>query len=305
MKNQPPTSSRLNGGGSTAPRLAAPPRPVPRLLPLYLVLLATQWGWLFLGVGLFAFWFNCAFGADVKAVLFFAPTRAATVTVTEYERTPLAEGNGSSYVTGDPRHPTSTQPIFAVHYAYPLPGGGTGHGTSYQGDTAEFGLTVETAGSDLWTGPQPPPPDQYTGEREDIAVGLLVPVQYVCAFPTASRVLGMRSNVYPVYTLGILVFALAGVGRLWSTPRNLRRVGFLLGAGVENTKRDPAGHLLSLLLTDPAPRLMGIRDGQFHAPSPLAWVVVLLLPVGDFLISAAYLWYHWAAIFYTWHALTR
>ena len=159
----------------------------------------------------------------------------------------------------------------------------------------------------MWTGPPPPPPGQYTGERAEVAVGLLVPVEYVRAFPTASRVLGMRSNVYPIYALGVLVFALAGVGLLWDTPRNLHRVRFLLGAGVENTKRqtldDPAGHLLSLLLTDPAPRQLGIRDGQLHAPSLLAWVVVLLLPVGGFLLSAAYLWHHWAAISYTWHSL--
>ncbi|WP_223653741.1 hypothetical protein [Hymenobacter psoromatis] len=237
MKNRPPADEFLPQAGTEAPRLAAPPRPVPRLLPLYLVLLATQLGWLFLGVGLFAFWFNCAFGADVKAVLFFAPTRTVAATVTGFERTPLIAGTGTSYVAGDPRYSTGTQPIFTVHYTYPLPGGRTGHGTSCQGDTAEFGLTVETAGSNLWTGAQPLPPDQYTGEREDVAVGLLVPVQYVRAFPTASRVLGMRSNVYPAYALGVLVFALIGVGLLWSTPRNLRRVGFLLGAGVENTKR--------------------------------------------------------------------
>lgn len=287
--------------------LAPPPRPVPAALPPYLILLATQFGWLFLGIGMFAFWFNCAFGADIKAALFLAPTRTVAGTVTGFERTPLIEGTGTSYVAGDPRYSTGTQPIFAVHYNYPLPGGGTERGTSYEGDTADFGPTTETAGSSLWKG-TPPPPGQYTADREDVAVGMHVPVQYVRAFPSASRIQGMRSNIYPAYALGVLVFALVGVVLLRPAFRNLRRVRFLLGMGVEDaehrTLEDPEGHLLNLSLEDPVPRLMGIQAGQLHAPVPLAWSKVLLLPVGGLLANASYLWHHWAAIVYTWHSLT-
>lgn len=289
------------------PLFAPAPRPVPAALPLYLILLATQFGWLFLGVGMFAFWFNCAFGADVKAALFLAPTRNVAGTVTGFERTPLIEGTGTSYVAGDPRYSTGTQPIFAVHYTYTLPSGGTGRGTSYEGEDAEYGPTTETAGSKLWTGTQPPPRGQYTGDREDVAVGLRVPVQYVRAFPSASRIQEMRSNIYPAYALGVLVFALIGAALLRPGVKNLRRVRFLLGAGVEDTGRrtleDPAGHMLDLSLDDPAPRLMGIRDGYLHAPGLLAWAKVLLLPVGGILVNVSYLWHYGNAILYTWHSL--
>lgn len=286
--------------------LAPPPRPVPAALPFYLVLLATQFGWLFLGVGMFAFWFNCAFGADIKAALFLTPTRTVAGVVTGFEKTPLIEGTGTSYVAGDPRYATGTQPIFAVRYTYPLPSGGTERGTSYEGEDAEYGPTTETAGSRLWTGTQPPPLGQYTGDREHVTVGLRVPVQYVRAFPAASRLQEMRSNIYPAYALGVLVFALIGATLLRQTPENLRRVRFLLGAGVEDAKsrtlEDPAGHLLNLSLEDPGPRLMGIRDGQLHAPGLLAWAKVLLLPVGGFLVNVSYLWHHWPAIVYTWRS---
>ena len=273
-----------------AAKLAPPPRPVPPALPLYLVLLATQLGWLFLGVGMFAFWFNCAFGADLKAALFLAPTRIASGTVTGSEQTPLLEGTGTSYIAGNLRHATSTRPIFAVHYTYPLPGGGTGRGTSYQGADVESGPMVETP--------------EASGPAE---AGLRVPVQYVRALPAASRIKGMRSNVYPFYMLGVLVFALIGATLLRPAPSNLRRVRFLLASGVEDTEHhtleDPDGRLPSLSLEDPAPRLLGIRGGQFHAPGPLAWAKVLLLPVGGLLISALYLCKHWAAIAYTWNGL--
>ena len=286
----PPGDKGGEEARSHNPLLAPPPRPVPPALPLYLILLATQFGWLFLGVGMFAFWFNCAFGADLKAALFLAPTRIASGTVIGFEQTPLIEGTGTSYIAGNLRHATSIQPIFAVHYAYPLPGGGVGRGTSYQGAAVEDGPMVETPAV---TAP--------------VETGLRVPVQYVRALPAASRIQGMRANVYPPYALGVLVFALIGAALLRPAPRNLRRVRFLLASGVEDTKRrtleDPNGRLLNLPLEDPAPRLLGIRGGQFHAPGPLAWAKVLLLPVGGLLASAAYLCYHWGAIAYTWHTL--
>jgi len=273
-----------------AARLTPPPRSVPPALPPYLILLATQFGWLFLGAGMFAFWFNCAFGPDLKAALFLAPTRTVTGTVTGSEQTPLFEGTGTSYIAGNLRYATSTQPIFAVHYTYPLPGGGAGRGTSYQGASVEGGPMVET--------PQVSAP---------VEAGLRVPVQYVRAFPAASRIQGMRSNVYPFYMLGVLVFALIGVILLRPAPKNLRRVRVLLRSGVEDTERqtleDPDGRLLNLPLEDPAPRLLCIREGQFHAPGLLAWAKVLVLPVGGLLISVLYLWHHWAAVAYTWGAL--
>lgn len=302
----PPGDGSRKQARSRDPLLAPPPRRVPAALPLYLVLLAIQLGWLFLGAGLFAFWFNCAFGPDLKAALFLAPAGTVAGTVTGAERTPLVEGTGTSYVAGDLRHATSTRPIFAVRYAYPLPGGGTGRGTSYEGETAEAGPMTETAGGSPPAGARSLPGELIT-IREGVVVGLRVPVQYVRALPAASRIKGMRSNVFPAYALGVLVFALVGAALLRPAPRNLRRVRFLLGAGVEDTKHqtleDPDGRLLNLPLEDPAPRLLGIRDGQFHAPGLLAWAKVLLLPVGGLLISVLYLCYHWAAIAYTWNGL--
>lgn len=283
----PDVSGPLTGEGA---RLMPPPRLVPAGLPLYLLLLASQFGWLFLGIGMLAFWFNCAFGADVKALLFLAPPPTASGTVTGFEATPLIEGTGTSYIAGNLRHATSTQPIFAVHYAYPLPGGGTGRGTSYQGASLEGGPMVET--------PTVVAP---------VAVGLKVPVQYVRAFPSVSRIQGMRSNVYPLYALGVLVFALAGAVMLRPALKNLRRVRFLLESGVEDAEHknleDPAGRLPVLSLEGPFVRWLGIRDGQMHPPGPLQWAKVLLIPIGGLTVNVLYLWHYWGGIVYTWYGL--
>ncbi len=277
-----------------------PPRPVPEGLPLYLLLLASQLGWLFLGMGMLAFWFNCAFGADVKSLLFLVPPPTVSGTVTGFEATPLIEGTGTSYVAGNLRHATGAQPIFAVHYTYALPGGGTGRGTSYEGASLEGGPMVET--------PTVVAP---------VAVGLPVPVQYVRAFPSVSRIQGMRSNVYPLYALGVLVyplyalgvlvFALAGAAMLRPALKNLRRVRFLLESGVEDAEHknleDRTGRLPALSLEGPLVRWLGIRDGRMHPPGPLQWAKVLLIPIGGLAVNVLYLWHYWGGVVYTFHCL--
>ncbi len=271
-------------------KLVPPPRPVPPGLPVYLLLLASQFGWLFLGVGGLLFWFNCAFGADVKAPLFLVSPPATSGTVTGFEVTPLIEGTGTSYIAGHARYATSTQAIFAIHYSYALPGGGTERGTSYEGASAEDGPALMAG---------------QTGEP--VAVGLKVPVQYVRALPSISRIQGMRSNVYPLYALGVLVFALVGVVLLRPALKNYRRIRFLLTSGVEDAGhqnlQDPAGRLPSLPLEGPFVRWLGIRGGQFHAPGAVMWMKVLFIPAGGLLASLSYLWHHWGAILYTWHSL--
>lgn len=271
-------------------KLTPPPRTVPVGLTAYLLLLASQLGWLFLSIGMLAFWFNCAFGADVKTLLFLRAPLTTTGTVTSFEVTPLVESTGSTPSVGGLHRDYGTQAIFAVHYTYAPPGSGVKQGTSYEGASVEGGPMVET--------PQVVAP---------IEVGLQVPVQYVHAFPSVSRVEGMRSNVYPVYVLGVLVFACIGVVLLRPALKNYRRIQFLLKSGVEDTKRrsleDPDGHLLSLPLEDPALRWFGIREGHLHPPGLFSWMKVLIIPLGGVITNSFYLWHHWKSIAYTWHTL--
>ncbi|AMR28501.1 hypothetical protein A0257_16315 [Hymenobacter psoromatis] len=300
LKNRPPADEFLPQAGTEAPRLAAPPRPVPRLLPLYLTLLTTQLGWLALGVGQFSFWVWCAFGADVKSVLFLAPKQTGSGTVTRITLTPFEEGTGSSPGAGK-ISVQYTSPIYAVQYTYRR-GGRRLSGVSYAVGDAETGPS-------LWMHD----PNTYSrrfGDLADtpLAVGMAVPVEIVRGLPALSRVAQMRSNVFPAYRL--LVLAFTALGLVWIIPglRNYKRIGTLLAAGVEDQAgenlTDPAGRLPEFPISQPADRWLGIREGRLHAPGLARWLVVLIIPLGGLLASLSYLLHHWAAIRYTWHALT-
>lgn len=280
-------------------RLHPPPRPVPRLLPLYLALLSTQLGWLALGVGLFSFWVWCAFGADVKAALFLAPKQTVQGTVTHIALTPFQEGSGSSPGPGKISS-LSTRPIYAVQYTY-LHDGRRISGVSYAVGDAETGPS-------LWMH------DSLThslrfGDMADVplSVGMSVRVEVVWGLPTLSRVAQMRSNVFPSYRLLILAFA--ALGLVWIVPglRNYRRICTLLAFGVEDQAHenltDPKGLLPEFPISPPADRWLSIRGGQLHAPGPAMWLTVLIIPLGGLFASLSYLWHHANAVLYTWHSL--
>ncbi|AMR28503.1 hypothetical protein A0257_16325 [Hymenobacter psoromatis] len=282
--------------------LAPPPRPVPAGVVLYLLLLASQPGWFFLNFGMLLFWFNCAFGADVKSLLFLAPQHALG-TVTSLKVTPILESTGSSSSAGGLHRDYGIRPIFAFQYTYALPGGQLRRGTSYvghynpsdAGEDLRDGLLIEGASADT------------TGGYELVKSGSKVWVEYVGFLPAVSRIRGMHSNVYPLFTLGVLVFAVIGVVLLRPAAKNYRRIQFLLRSGVEDAAHanldDPAGQLLSLPISPPADKWLGIREGQLHAPRLLRWLPVLLIPLGGLLVNGLYCWQHWAEISYTWHAL--
>lgn len=281
------------------PQLAPPPRPVPRLLPLYLTLLGTQIGWLALGVGLFSFWVWCAFGADVKAALFLAPKQTVTGTVTRISRTPFQEGTGSSPGPGK-ISVLETSPIYAVRYTY-LHNGQPRSGISYTVGDAETGPSV-------WRH-DPHTHSLRFGDRTDtpLSAGMSVPVETVRGLPALSRVAQMRSNVFPLYRL--LVLAFTALGLVWIVPglRNYKRICTLLAFGVEDQAHenltDSKGLLPELPLSPPADRWLGIRDGRLHAPEPVRWLFVLIIPLGGLFATLSYAGHHWAEILYTWHAL--
>ncbi len=299
MKDQTPTDSSLNSADDMAMHLHAPPRPVPHLLPLYLTLLSTQLGWLALGVGLFSFWVWCAFGADVKAALFLAPKQTVQGTITHIAPTPFQEGNGSSPEPGKISS-LSTRPIYAVQYTY-LHNGQRLSGVSYAVGDAETGPS-------LWMH-DPNTHSLRFGDMTDVplSAGMSVPVNIVRSLPTLSRVVQMRSNVFPPYRLLVLAFAVLGL--VWIVPglRNYKRICTLLASGVEDQAHenliDSKGLLPEFPISSPADKWLGIREGQLHAPGLLMWLVVLILPLGGLFATLSYLWHHGNAILYTWHSL--
>lgn len=288
--------------GSSAERpstdfLGPPPRTVPWQTPFYLVLITTWVGWLLLLTLGWLFWNYCAFGPDVKAILFRAPLRDVTGQVTQVTRTRLREGTGeaqSRYASH-----LQTRPIYAVRYAYPLPDngkglGGAGTGTSYLGgdedglpSTDENGPAAESS----WT----------------LQPGMTVPVEYIQIHPTLSRVRGMRSNVYPPFVLISLCIPAGAIFFMLPGLRSFRRIRFLLASGVVDKQgknlEDPAGHLLPLPIDGAAAGWLGIRDGQLHAPSLRLWVQALLLPALAILANGLFVRSEWADIVYTWHTL--
>lgn len=281
-------------------RLHAPPRLVPRLLPLYLMLLSTQLGWLSFGVGLLSFWIWCGFGADVKAILFLAPKQKVQGTVTRIEATPFREGSGSSPGPGK-YSSLSTRPIYAVHYAFVLPSGQRLSGISYGPGDAETGPS-------LWVH-DPHSHSLRFGDMADVPLtaGMAVPVETVRGSPSVSRLDQMGSNVFPPYRLIILAFTALGV--VWMLPglRNYRRVRTLLELGVEDKKGenlcDPAGLLANLPISPPADKWLGIRDDELHNPSLVRLALVLLVPVLGLTCTGVYVHNHLAEIVYTWHTL--
>lgn len=280
--------------------LAPPPRPVPNLLPLYLTLLSTQLGWLALGVGLFSFWVWCAFGADVKAVLFLAPKQMVQGTITHIALTPFQEGNGSSPGPGKISS-LSTRPIYAVQYTC-LHNGQRLSGISYAAGDAETGPS-------LWMH-DPLTHSLRFGDMADVplSAGMSVPVEVVRSLPSLSRVTQMRSNVFPAYRL--LVLAFTALGLVWIIPglRNYKRICVLLASGVEDQTHenltDPKGLLPEFPINPPADKWLGIQEGRFHAPGPVMWLAVLIIPFGGLFASLFYLWHHANAVLYTWHSLT-
>ena len=278
--------------------LAPPPRAVPALTPLYLVLITTQISWLLLLLTGWVFWNYCAFGADVKAVLFRAPLRTVTGTVTRVARTRLREGTGG-VLAGSPDH-ISTQPIYAVRYAYPLLAGdkkpgGTGSGTSYVGGSDE-GLAAGLSD------------DPAAQSAPTLQPGMTAPIEYVRVRPAVSRIWGMRSNVYPTFVLISLAFPAGSLFFMWPGLRSYGRIRALLGAGVEDEKHenleDPSGRLLKFPIDGPAAGWLGIRDGQLHAPSALGFGLTLLLPVLALAGNGIFIRNHMADIVFTWHTLT-
>ena len=283
--------------GQTGGTLGPPPRSVPWLTPLYLVLITTQIGWLLLLTTGWVFWNYCAFGADVKAVLFRAPLRVVTGTVTQVTPTRLREGIGHT----ESRHSSHvpTRPIYAVRYRFPLPAGGTGAGVSYIGGTDK---------GDDDTGPAV----QAVGEDGDpdraLQPGSSVPVEYVRSRPTTSRIQGMRSNVYPAFVLISLAFPIGAVFFMLPGLRSYRRIRALLASGVEDKGAknlcDPAGRLQPLPIDGPAAGWLGIRDGHLHPPSPWGLGLVLLLPALALIGNGVFIHSHLADIAYTWRTLT-
>ena len=271
--------------------LDPPPRPVPWQTPLYLILLTTQIGWLLLVTG-WLFWNYCAFGADVKGVLFRAPLRSVTGKVARVSQTGLRESSGAA-VSSNATHVPS-RPIYAVRYTYLLPAGGTASGTSYTGGD-ESGLDSTEANG-------PAAETEWT-----LQPGMIVPVEYVRSHPTLSRVRGMRSNVYPLWVLISLAFPLGALLFMWPGLRSYRRVRFLLGSGVTDKEgkslEDPAGRLQPLPISGPPAGWLGIRDGQLHAPNVKGVCLALLLPVLALLANGLFIHSEWTQIVYTWHAI--
>ncbi len=292
-------------GTKAEAKLAPPPRPVPTGLVVYLVLLTTQLGWLFVNLGILLFWFNCAFGADVKSLLFLAPQHASGA-VTSFEATPIVESTGATSSNGGLHQTYGTRPVFAIHYTYALPGGQLRWGTSYKGDNPG------DKGDDPGDGPMIKATSTDTthpvGGYEPVRIGSKVPVEYVRVLPSISRIQGTRSNVYPLFMMGVLVFTFVGAVLLRPAAKNYRRIQFLLRSGVEDAGHsnlnDPAGHLLNLPITGPAARWLGIREGQLHAPRLFMWLLVILIPVGGLLVNGLSFWHQWSNILYTWHSLT-
>lgn len=273
-------------------RLHPPPRTVPGLTPFYLVLITTQVGWLLLAAGGWAFWNYCAFGADVKALLFHAPLRTVTGTVTAVSPTRLREGIGRT----ESRHSghVPTRPIYAVHYTFPLPAGGTAPGVSYIG-----GATGPAA--DASAGPE----DEA---EQTLRPGMRVLVESLRSHPATSRIRGMRSNVYPAFVLISLAFPAGGIFFMLPGLRSFRRIRTLLASGVEDAKHenleDPAGRLQNLPINGPAAGWLGIRDGQLHAPNVWGFGLVSLLPALALIGNGVFIHNHLADIVYTWHTLT-
>ncbi len=280
----------------TPSSLTPPPRTVPWQTPFYLVLITTWVGWLLLLVAGWVFWNYCAFGADVKAALFHAPLQSVTGTVTQITRTRLREGTDgvlTSQSTG--LNHTSTQPIYAVRYTYPLPNGSGETSTSYIGGHSD-GVSPEFASNST-----------ATEDADALQPGMTVPVEYVRSHPTLSRVRGMRSNVYPSYVLLSLAFPVGAIFFMWPGLRSFRRIRFLLASGIVDKEgknlEDPAGRLQPLPIDGAAAGWLGIRDGQLHAPSLRLWVQALLLPAFAILANGLFIRSEWAAIVYTWHTL--
>ncbi len=272
--------------------LCPPPRTVPWQTPLYLVLITTWVGWLLLLTMGWLFWNYCAFGADVKGVLFRAPLRGVTGKVTRVSQTGLRESAGAAVASNATHIPS--RPIYAVRYTYPLPAGSTASGTSYLGGD-ETGLdSTEASGPAAQT--------EWT-----LQPGMTVPIEYVRSDPALSRVRGMRSNVYPPWVLLSLCIPLGAFFFMWPGLRSYRRICFLLASGVVDKAgknlEDPAGHLLPFPIDGPAAGWLGIREGQLHAPSAGSMCLALLLPALALLANGLLIRSEWTQIIYTWHAL--
>ncbi len=285
--------SRQEVSRQAANTLAPPPRAVPGLTPVYLALITTQVGWLLLAAGGWAFWNYCAFGADVKALLFHAPLRTVPRAVTAVDP-PRRRGGGGRAESRHSSH-VPTRPIYAVRYAFALPGGGAGAGVSYIGGDETGVAAAPSAGQEEDAG-------------QTLRPGLPVPVECVRSHPTTSRVRGMRSNVYPPFVLISLAFPAGGIFFLLPGLRSFRRIRALLASGVEDATHenleDPAGRLQSLPISGPAAGWLGIRDGQLHAPSVWGFGLVSLLPALTLIGNGVFIVNHWADIAYTWHTLT-
>lgn len=183
---------------SSLRRLANPPRPVPLLVRLRVLLggTASQIGWVLFGFGMIFFW-AFVWRADLTSWYRFRGVVPVTEgRVTRSSDTRASEG-GSKGRRGTP--------IYKNEFTFAV-------------DDKEYRNASYAVGIRL-------------------PVGRMVSVQYLASDPSVARIRGMRANVFGPAVLFVMLFPLAGFGLVvFSVSRGLRACR-LLSHGVPTTGR--------------------------------------------------------------------